>query len=74
MTIYVIIVSGAETRKGDRMITTFTLAKATHIVSEINRGHGDDWTYTVKPDENDPELATIEVYDETGEFVALWGE
>ena len=56
------------------MITTFTLAKATHIVSEINRGHGDDWTYIVKPDANDPGLATIEVYDETGAFVALWGE
>ena len=73
---------GAETTKGDRMITTFTLVKATHIVSEINRGYGskgfeawlDKWEYIVKPDANDPQLATIEVYDETGEFVALWGE
>ena len=56
------------------MITTFTLAKATQIVSEINRGHLDGWAFTVKPDENDPGLATIEVYDETGEFVTLWGE
>jgi len=50
-----------------------TKENAEAIVKTLNADKEDDWTYKVKIDEKHTGStpATIEIYDEDGEFVAL---
>lgn len=52
----------------------FTEEQAKEIVAELMLDEDDDWTYKVKVAEKviGPYPATIEIYDEDGEFIALF--
>lgn len=53
--------------------TLYQPEKAEEVADELTAADEDGWTYTAKHDPKGTGFSLIEIYDEDGEFVAVWG-